>query len=88
MSGSKKGEIWEFGTLHFMEFWTLSGVPVYKLGMDPRQGLEKSRVGVGIELEALQPEDCHDSQQATEPQLYFTVQWCLLPTSFVLFRIG
>ena len=36
-------------------------------GFNPRQGPEKSLVGVGIEIEALQSEDYHHSQQATGP---------------------
>ena len=36
-------------------------------GCNPRQGPEKSLVGVGIELEALQSEDCHHNHQATGP---------------------
>ena len=36
------------------------------VGVDVTPGKsEKSLVGVGIELEALQSEDCHHSQQAT-----------------------
>ena len=38
-----------------------------RCGCNPRQGPEKSLVGVGIELEALHSEDCHHNHQATGP---------------------
>ena len=42
------------------------------VGVDitPGKAPEKSLVGVGIELEALQSEDCHQSHQATGPDFY------------------
>ena len=64
-----------FGTYNLMGFCTLApGEPVSNFtdqytdgrrGCNPRQGPEKSLVGVGIELKSLQFEDCHHSHQAT-----------------------
>ena len=71
-----------YGTYHLMGFCTLApGAPVSNFtdpfrddrrGCNPRQCPEKSLVGVGIELEALQSEDCHHRQQATGPDNHFT----------------
>ena len=71
-----------YGAYHLMGFCTLApGGPVSNFtnpfrdgrrGCNPRQGPEKSLVGIGIEPKALQSEDCHHCQQATGPDSNLT----------------
>ena len=52
-----------------------------------RQGPEKSLVEVGIELEALQSEDCHHSYQATWPDsLIVKVAFCVEKLTYISVR--